>query len=358
MEHDSDVKILLILPESPDEISNEISNIITDIFNQSTISRSSDLLESSDLSELPDTETDIDTDTDENNLRDIDIYDLDDDNDDDINDNDLDDLDDLDESLINNKTLEEIVELINAKKYINVMKIISRDELNQTELEKLIYYLVYDLIKYDMEQKTFVKFMSTFIQTKIDMRIISLDKQIIQLLIDYEYKIPAKSLKLLHKIKHDELELTYFMESFNSKMKLQFPNNLITIKFYEELVILQNYVKAFSKMNINPNIDILETEDIQKQFRINKDTLYDHYKTNIKDDILQRIILLKHRFGFKMLNDMHIDIITIDEYNMMPLEETIKYYCTIMKKIKRYVNDIIKTYCSYVRRIKRMDKMI
>jgi hypothetical protein len=87
-------------------------------------------------------------------------------------------------------------------------------------------------------------------------------------------------------------------------------------------------------------------------------TINEHYELNLRNDLVDRLILLRKRFGLTFIKSIDdVEIITIKQYNDKSLYDAIKYYCNVVTKIKKHIERILIIYDTYIRRLKIIDEL-
>ena len=261
--------------------------------------------------------------------------------------------------------MEEIVKAVNNAEYDTAAILILLDNLDHGDLEKLLYFFVYKLIEKNITERTFVEMVNYMNRTKIDFTVLKQIKQLSELLADEKYNIASELLMTLRDMKNINNELTKFIDGvlnsngiLHHKIKdllLDDINNKygvdIITKSYDILHEAKEYVKSFSKLS----------HKHPSNFGINKDdteNIIEKFENNCKNEVMERLILLRHYYGIHFLSNIGIAIITVNDFIAMKYNGTIKYYFGCIKKIKRNIRNHLKLYKNFIRLHKYYNNLI
>ena len=226
-----------------------------------------------------------------------------------------------------------------------------------------------------------------------------------------------KDTELVDTDSHPIKKINLFSENSNHNNQINHYNTLISITFFLYLTEMHTYIKAFVKCNINykqlvqlkqnlenkledkledklkvnleekledklevkledklqndvTNViisemhesklidDILDNEIKHVKHIYDEKTINEHYELNLRNDLVDRLILLRKRFGLTFIKSIDdVEIITIKQYNDKSLYDAIKYYCNVVTKIKKHIERILIIYDTYIRRLKIIDEL-
>lgn len=287
--------------------------------------------------------------------------------------------------------MEDIIKAIGKSEYDMAAMLILLDNLEVNDLEKLLYFFVYKLIDRKMTESMFIEMIKYINRTKLDFSSLKHIKQIKELLKEENYYSGSNLLIILCDIKNITNELSKFIniilksdESImydktikifladNNEIRPIIYNFEFLINFYEIINEAANYIRSFGKITIithpliyTNNKNNYDDKEIENKLNISKykckykcKYIIDQFENNCKNEILDRLILLKNYFGINFLADIDIIIITIDDFLGMKYNDIVKYYFDCIKKIKRHINNHIKLYKNYIRLYKNYEKLI
>lgn len=278
--------------------------------------------------------------------------------------------------------MEGIIKAIGKSEYDTAGMLILLDNLKQDDLEKLLYFFVYKLIDKKMTESMFIEMVNYIGRTKIDFNILKHIKQIIELLLDNNYNNGSELVVVLCDIKNVSRELSKFINylfetdgEINKKIliclyddnpetetKPEIYNFENIIKSYNIINEIERYIKAFNKLAVNAHPSSLNenenNEESEEELQIlckkrkSKYTvkyITDQFEAHCKDEIFNRLVLLRKYFGIYLMSIIGIEIITTHDYHSMKYTDIVHYYFESIKKIKRYINNHIKLYKNYIR---------
>lgn len=261
--------------------------------------------------------------------------------------------------------MDEIIKAIGKSEYDVAAMLILLDHLEQDNLEKLLYFFVYKLIDKKITEIIFIEMIDYINRTKIDFSAIKHIEQISELLIDKNYKTSSRILITLYEIKNINNELSKLISDIlktngilKKKIRSIISSNTtnkahqfeVIIKLYNIICETKKYIKAFNKISINihpsklPNINNLAST---KEAILNPNI--EQFEYYCKEEILNRLILLKKYFGIHLLANMNVKIITLDNFIEMNYNEKIKYYFCCSKNIKKSINNYLKLLKRYIK---------
>lgn len=276
--------------------------------------------------------------------------------------------------------MEEIIKAFSNTEYDVVAMLISLDNLEQHDLEKLLYFFVYKLIDKKMSESNFMVMIDHINRTKIDFSSLEYINQINELLIKGNYNTASELLILLYDIRNISNELVKFINSIvksegilNDKLKNIVTDNIHRIdnteiinKLFSVISESEVYIKSFGKLAINSHptsynnfeSNLLIDSLICTELKYNSKDIAKHFEFYYKEEILNRMILLKKYYGLYFLANININIITVNNFVEMKYNDAVNYYFDCIKKIKRNLNNHLKLYQNYIRLFEHYNDMI
>lgn len=274
--------------------------------------------------------------------------------------------------------MEGIIEAVRKCEYDMAAMLILLDHLKQDDLEKLLYFFVYKLIDGKITEQIFIEMIDYINRINIDFTSIKHIKQITELLIDENYSTGSELLTILCDIKNISNDLSKFINNIlksngilKKKIRSVVPddpdskkyNFKIMIKLYNIIHEAEKYIKSFERLAINahpsnfPNKNdytlIRGEHYLKSENRISRkytqNFIIEQFEYYCKEEILNRLILLKNYFEIYFLASINVDIITIDSFIEMKYNDVIKYYFVCSKKIKRSINNHLRLFKNYIR---------
>jgi len=274
--------------------------------------------------------------------------------------------------------MEDIIKAVGKSEYDTAAMLILLDHLEQNDLEKLLYFFVYKLINEKITEPIFIEMIDHINRTKIDFCELKHIKQITELLVDENYSISSELLTLLCDLKNLNNELSKFINvilksegSLNYKIKNVTQNDNIDNKIYSLDIVIklyniinetEKYIRSFGKLALSahpsnyPGKNSRFLTDVEGELR-NENTkskytrhfIIEQFESYCRDEIVNRLILLKNNFGIYYLANIGVSIITINNFNEMNYNEAVKYYYECIKKIKRNISNHLRLFKNYIR---------
>jgi hypothetical protein len=233
------------------------------------------------------------------------------------------------------------------------------------------------LIDRKLTESQFVEMVDYINRTKIDFVLLTRIKEIIDLLADDNFNIGSELLVVLYDIKKISKGITKFIDTiiksdsfFSEKMKSIDMEDNLTLKSYNVITEAEKYIKSFMKLAINSPSEKNKnnvTPEIENDLSIGtnkKKSKYEHkfiieqFESNCKEEILNRLILLKNYFGIEFIGSLDITIITIADFDEMKFNDSVKYYFDCVKKIKRCIGNHLILYKNYVRLFEHYNNLL
>ena len=239
--------------------------------------------------------------------------------------------------------MEEIIKNIMICEYDQVAMLILLDNLEQNDLEKILYIFVYKLIDKKIDENVFMNIMKYIFKTKIKFNLINNIKQITDLLNDENYDKSYELLTIACDMETIYNDIQNFITIiFKSEGKIKRNIDINTFdhnKIYDMLYDAKIYIKSFEKLaSYSNNVDGCE--------------FY------CREEILNRLILLKKYFGIYFMSIIGIKIITLDDFLAMKYNDIIEYYFDCVKLIKRILYNHIKILKNYKRLVRYYDNIV
>jgi hypothetical protein len=270
--------------------------------------------------------------------------------------------------------MEGIVKAIGRSEYNMAGMLILLDNLTQGDLERLLYFFVYKLIDKKITEPMFAEMIDYMNRTKMDFSSLKHIRQITELLNDENYNIGSELLIVLCDIKGIGRELSKFINSVAksegtlcNRIKGILSNDAdglcsvaynfeVIIKSYSIVSEADKYIRSFSKLAIcaYPSNCSKSTDEIVDGILVDSKSKYsskylmEQFEGYCRDEVLNRLILLKNYFGIYFLANVNIDVITVSDFTNMKYSDTIKYYFECVAKIKRSTSNHIRMYKNYI----------
>jgi len=272
--------------------------------------------------------------------------------------------------------MERIVQSFEQADYDLVAMLILLDNLTQEELEKLVHFFVYKLVDMKISEYVFVDLMQYSARTKIDFSLLKHIKEIIELLCDDNYNIASELLIVLCDIKDTSKKLNKFIEDASGEMSI-FGCKLADVGlisgsgdmidneniFLMALNDAEKYIRSFTKPPLNLPDDITPTnssdpprsptsmgsasasKDVKKY---DQKYISEQFEIYYREEILNRLILLRNYYSLKFLENIKVDIISVNDFDNLNYSEAVMYYCICVKKIKYCMTTNMKLCKNYI----------
>jgi len=217
------------------------------------------------------------------------------------------------------------------------------NNLNDMELEKLIYNYANKLVDKDIEEETFIKFVDCISRTKFHISSLKHISTIVDLFEMENYTFANSIICTVIKI-----EKIYII-IINNLIELQKSKSMIgklsrSINLGDEF-IKKNILISRIRMLYNCMDVYMKSFDFVQNQNIIADELL---TINNKEEIMNRIILLVKYFGLNVMILANVDIITVNEYKYFNLCDAYAYYQSVIDKIKNYIAQSIDVFDKYV----------
>ncbi|AYV81273.1 MAG: hypothetical protein Harvfovirus24_9 [Harvfovirus sp.] len=254
--------------------------------------------------------------------------------------------------------MERIIQSFDQSDYDMVSMLILLDNLNQDELEKLVHFFVYKLVDKKIPEYVFVDLMQYTSRTRIDFGLLKHIKEIIELLCDDNHNIASELLIVLCDMKDISKKLNIFIRDACGDVILgEKMNDVGEISGSgegignESMLLMamsdaEKYIKAFTKPPLSLPDDISSgAKEVKKYDQKYITELFEIY---YREEILNRLILLRNYYSLTFLEKIQVDVISIDDYEKLSYSEAVIYYCICVKKIKHCIATNIKLCKNYI----------
>lgn len=242
--------------------------------------------------------------------------------------------------------MERIVQSFEEGDYDMVAMLVLLDNLAQGELERLVHFFVYKLVDKKIPEFVFVELMQYTARTRIDFGLLKHIKEIIELLGDDNYNVASELLIVLCDMKDASKRLNKFIEDAISDSVLG--SRLLDVGVLtgggegigNEVVFLmaigdaERYIKAFTKPPLSLPDDMSPGGTNTPVKKYDQKYINEQFEIYYREEILNRLILLRNYYSLKLLENIKVDILSIIDFDNLSYTEAVIYYCLCVKKIK------------------------
>lgn len=206
--------------------------------------------------------------------------------------------------------------------------------VNMMEIDNLFIYITYKLRENRIDQKTYIK---TVVLSDYNIMTIPTIKQIIARLRDEDYKY-AYNFLLISYMKN---KISIKINKYKKILDMKKDDNTVFKKYIQDRV---NIINAFPKMSrklLNEQGKLESIDPISKNNRQYSDEEIENmWIAQNKAEVIDRLILIVERFGYKIIDVVNCKKITMETANNMVYKDLVSYYNKIVQNIYEYYNKI------------------
>lgn len=248
--------------------------------------------------------------------------------------------------------LDDTVRHIRNKDYDKAIENITKDEMQDDDIERFIYLIVHELLNDDLEEYLFIKILGSFISTRIDFSKMKIIDKIKEIMTTNDFKSSRTVIEMIENIKQNEMEIIRFINLIEWEKDKTNPE-LISIELYHYIDNLIKYIDAFTSVGKQTENDA-QFCPIQNDILLNNNSIYNW---EVRTEIKNRLILLIEKFGKKVIIDAEIKMISLLEFNEMAIGDAIKYYDEIISKMQIYMKIIMIKYSLYIKGVNKISEI-
>jgi len=248
--------------------------------------------------------------------------------------------------------LDDTVRHIRNKDYDKAMENITKDEMQDDDIERFIYLIVYELLNDNLEEYLFIKILGSFISTRIDFSKMKIIDKIKEIMTTNDFKSSRSVIEMIESIKQNEADIIRFINLIDWK-KDKTNQELISIELYRYIENLIKYIDAFTSVG-KQTVSDAQFCPIQNSILLTDNSIYNW---EIRTEIKSRLILLLDKFGEKIIKDADIKMISIHDFDSLAVVDTIKYYDEIIMKMQNYMKIIMIKYRLYIKGINKINEI-
>lgn len=246
--------------------------------------------------------------------------------------------------------MEEIVEAVNSSEYDIVKMIILLNKFTYDGMETLLNYFIYKLLEKKMPEKIFIEIIEYINNNNFDFTKVKHIEDLIEYIQEEGYINGSTILKTFYYIRNFNNEIEKFtyillgsrctLQQKVITLKLKFDeidtidfNNKI-IQLYKIMTEAKEYILSFDKMTSYSKLNIEQQQQ--------NENIY-------KNEMINRLILLKKYYGIRYLLSINIKIITVSDFIGMSYKDANKYYFGCIKIIKKNMNNHLRLFHNYMK---------